>query len=551
MRERFGELFLSYGVNYYTADKPLAEMLRQREFHGDDDLETLGRLVSTEMVEAVDIIDHRAPPFLQTWGLLGNRIDYVRISPEHRRILSRLIDLGVTRKSVAGTSPWLYHFVSGYLISDTGLFCTLTLTAQTGYALQKYGDPSLKERYLHHFLPPAGEWLGATFYSEIQGGSDLGANRTLAEPRGESWVLNGEDKYFASNAGLADAALVTAKRAPPREGVRGLSFFFVPAASEPSGDSTFEIRRLKDKLGTVAVPTGEVVLKDTPAFLLGSADQGVYYALEVLNISRLDNAFASVGIARKSLWEAYRYALHRKTFGKTLIEHPLLARDLLEMEADVEGGLALALESALAFQRTVDTVPPYDDVYHYARLLAHVAKYSTAIMSREVTSYAMEVLGGIGFFEEFPLAKLHRDALVTPIWEGTSNIQALDALEVIMKKQAHELLLRDLTARIEAVSTEVDMKHDLGHMLGRLRTQIDDIVSSGEKAVFYAKDLIGDLGELATATYLLSFADRLRKEKGEGWAMALAQVYFHRHIARESTPAALLAEIPGALGWMG
>lgn len=550
MKNRFGEIFLSYGVNYFRADKPLQEMLRQFNFQGDADMESLGSFVSSDMIEAVDFIDHRSPPFLQTWSLLGKRIDMVRISPEHRRLLTRLQEFGVTRKSVSGEAPWLYHFVSGYLISDAGLFCSLTLTAQTGYGLKKYGTEEMKAKFLPRFTTMEDPWLGATYYSEIQGGSDVGANRTTADRSGSDWVLNGQDKYFASNAGLADAALITAKPTPPKPGPKGISLFFVPAFHAGSGEPTYAIRRLKNKLGTIAVPTGEVELEKTPGYLLGDTDHGIYIALEILGISRLDNAFASVGIARKALWEAYRYAQKREAFGKRLLAHPLLARDVIEMEADVEAGLLISLHAAQAFEKSLGDAPPYTADYHYARLLAHVAKYMTAILAREVTGYAMEMLGGIGFFEEFQMAKLHRDAMVTPIWEGTGNIQALDALEVMAKKTAHDRLLGELKALLEATTSDEEMKHDLTHMMERFRVQLDEILSFGERSQFYAKDVIGDLGELASAIYLLAFADRVKRDSGEEWALSMARIYFHRHIARESTPVELLKEVVGGLGWM-
>jgi len=148
MRNDFGKLFLSKGVNYFAGDLPLSRILKFLGFKGDSDMNDLGSFVSEYMIESADFIDHYARPRLCTWGITGERIDYVRVSPDHAYILSKLLKFGSVRKSASGEFSWMYHFVSGYLISDSGLFCTITLTAQTAYALGKYGDGPARDKYL-------------------------------------------------------------------------------------------------------------------------------------------------------------------------------------------------------------------------------------------------------------------------------------------------------------------------------------------------------------------------------------------------------------------
>jgi acyl-CoA dehydrogenase len=439
MIDRFNEIFRSKGINYLSEDLPLSEFLKFLNFHADNDLEILGEYVSSELIEIMDYVDHNGKPELIMWNLDGKRTDYVRLSPEHRNALKKLQNLGVVIKSAAGEQSWMYHFVSGYLISDSGIFCSLTLTAQTAYALRKYfnGD----ESFINHYLDKKDPWYGATFYSETQGGSDLGANKTKAMETENGWVINGSDKYFASNAGIADGAIVTAMTGD--KGIRSLETFFVPAIRK-TGDLNYNIRRLKNKMGTIAVPSGEVEFTNSEAYLIGEKGKGIYYAMEILTISRIDDALAAVGIARKALWEAYLHTEKRSAFGKKLIEHPLMMKDIISLEAELEASLVISLYAAQLFSDVTDIKPPYNDKYNYARFITHIAKNMAAWSSDHITQYSMEIFGGIGFFEEFPMPKFHRDALVTSIWEGTSNIQALDMIETILKKGVASMFFNDL-----------------------------------------------------------------------------------------------------------
>src|SRR5258708_22938609 len=148
--------------------------------------------------------------------------------------------------------------------------------------------------------------------TEIKGGSDLGAAiETIARPTGDCWRLTG-DKYFASNAG-AELAVVAARPEGAAAGVRGLALFLVPRCRN-DGELNHLVRRLKRKIATRSVPTGEVELKDSEGYLLGSADTGIYLILEVLNLSRVANSVVSVALAQRAMADALSYAEHRTAF---------------------------------------------------------------------------------------------------------------------------------------------------------------------------------------------------------------------------------------------
>ena len=527
MQNRFSEIFLSHGINYYTADKPLQEALNYLGINEKYNLHDLGLYVSSNMIESLDFIDHFAKPVLQTWNLMGERIDYVRISPDHAKVLQELQDFEVIRSINCNPSDLMHHFLSGYLISDSGIFCTLTLTAQTAYIVQKYANSELKDRFLGRFYREENPWYGATYYTEVQGGSDIGANRTVASEENEKILLTGQDKYFASNSGIADAALVTGRFKDSPTGAKGISLFFVPSHLE-DGTQNYSIRRLKNKLGTTAVPTGEVEFNRSVAFQIGDRRNGIYLAMEALVISRIDDAIAAVGIARKALWEAFLFTQKRLAFGKRLIEHPLMKRDLVELETSLESALILSLVAADAFNKVTNAKPPYNDEYQLARIIANIAKTLSAEISAQVTRYSMEILGGIGFLEEFPMAKFHRDSIVTSIWEGTSNIQALEVLEVALKKDGLGLFKKYLQDKINKI-TDKEFAAKLEGLLSYTMGNISSWFAS-EEPEFYAKEALFKIGNLLAICEMGLVAQR-----NPGGVFSISSRIFYEKMVREKS----------------
>ncbi|WP_075056565.1 acyl-CoA dehydrogenase family protein [Thermogymnomonas acidicola] len=368
MRLDFSSVFLSKGgINYFSEDRPLRTFLEYTGFRErSGTLSGLGLYVSEELMEEAMFLDHFGRPKLVSYGIDDRRLDAVWLSRSHWDILRRLHGMGVN-SSIYRERDLMTHFLSAYLVSDAGLFCTLTLTGQTLYALMKYGSGAL-DRYVERFAGPD-MWLGgATFYTEIQAGSDLANTRTEAVPDGERFRLHGGNKYFASNAGLADGAIVTARvRGGSPPGIRSVCTFFVPARRDDGTPPNYEVRRLKDKLGTVLVPTGEVILEGSEAYLLGKQGDGIYQALEILTMSRIDDAMAAVGMARKALWELASTHPRGAPSAGPLWSIPLAQRDLIELESDLEAATVLSLVAADRFSRCIDERPPYTPLYQYAR----------------------------------------------------------------------------------------------------------------------------------------------------------------------------------------
>jgi acyl-CoA dehydrogenase len=288
-------------------------------------------------------------------------------------------------------------------------------------------------------------WQGATWMTEIKGGSDLGAAvETIARRDGTKWRLTG-DKYFASNAG-AELAVVAARQEGAPQNVRGLSLYLVPRRRE-DGQLNYQIRRLKDKIATRSVPTGEIELRNSEAWLLGQPGQGIYLILEVLNLSRVANCVGSVALAQRALADAYSYAQRRTAFGKPIIEHPLLRRQFEDRIGGLHAASKLAWEAVHMLDKVWQERPPYPESYHLFRLVAHLAKYWTAEFAVQTAKWAMEVYGGVGTLQENRVERWLREAMILAIWEGTSHRQMLDGLEVMQRKGAHRLLFQHLAGK--------------------------------------------------------------------------------------------------------
>jgi acyl-CoA dehydrogenase len=505
----FSHLSSAYGKNHYSIDKPFQMMLRY--FAGDNlNLESLGGYAGKELYEIAHYVDHFAEPKLVTWSIDAERVDEVWLAPSERGALDEILQgFKVNRSPYKPGGNWFEHYACIYLIADPGLACIVTLTNQTAYALFKYGSEEQKKSVPYLIGESSPQKFGATWFTEIQGGSDLGANKVEAVKSGNSWEINGDAKYFASDAGLADYALVTARVKDSPGGAKGLSLFLVPKVNS-SGERNFRIRRLKDKGATRNVPTGEVEFKNSEASTIGEASKGIYYAMETLTVSRLANSMGALGLARKAYLEAYYYCQKRASFGKKLIEHPLIQKDLLEMEMCIEGTMALSLKAIHEFEQNWHQVPPYSQDYDYARVLTHIAKNLTGDMSAEVTKKAMELHGGIGFLSEFPIERLHRESLVTPIWEGGSNIQALDMLEAL-SKGASQVLLNDLSS----YETRIKEKSEVFGMCRRTIEETLGLLTRSSKQIveFYAKDYLGKLGHSLAAIILLDLGNSLHSER--------------------------------------
>lgn len=404
-----------------------------------------------------DAVDRLGTPWLRMYDALGRRVDEVQYPPEYWAMLRRGYRAGVIWRCFEEDSL-LPFFLLGYITCffDPGLFCPHTVSLSTAVPLAKYGAEEVKARYLPPLLARDDSvWQGATWMTEAGGGSDLGAGvETTARPIRDLWLLTGE-KYFASNA-HADLAVVAARPAGAPKGVRGLALFLVPRR-RTDGSLNFTIRRLKDKIATRSVPTGEVELHSSEGYLLGSAEAGIYLILETLNISRVANSVGSVALAQRALADALAFARQRVAFERPIVEHPLLAHQFAERVEGLRMAYALAWEAVALLNEVWRETPRYSDRYHLFRLMAHLAKYWTAEFAAQTAKWAMEVYAGVGTLAENRVERWLREAMILAIWEGTPHRQMLDGLEAMERKGAHRLLVEHLGRRVDPQEAEALM----------------------------------------------------------------------------------------------
>jgi len=397
-----------------------------------------------------DAVDRAGTPWLRMFDRSGNRVDEVLYSPDYWRMLKHGYQSGLLWR-VSQENSLFPAGVGVYVTSfyDPGLACPYTVSLSTLIPALKYGDAEVQRRFVAKLLQKDDAvWQGATWMTEIKGGSDLGNTvETVARPGDGRWSLTG-DKYFASNAG-AELAVVAARPEGAPPGVRGLALYLVPRHREDSRLNYF-IRRLKDKIATRSVPTGEIELRESEAWLLGDAATGIYLILEVLNTSRVANSLGSVALAQRAMADALSFAQTRMVFGKPLIEQPLMRRQFEERFRQLRAAAKLAWKALELLNEVWQEKPPYSERFHLFRLMAHLAKYWTAELAVQTAKWSMEVHGGIGTLQEFRTERWLREAMILAIWEGPPHRQILDALEVMERRCAHRLLFEYLSGAANA-----------------------------------------------------------------------------------------------------
>lgn len=405
-------------------------------------------------------VDRAGTPWLRMFDPEGARVDEILYSPDYWKMLKKGYKAGLIWRAFEQNSlipACLGIYVTSFY--DPGLSCPYTVSLGTAVPLSKCSGPELCNRFLPNLLrKDETVWQGATWMTEIKGGSDLGATvETVAQAKESHWLLTG-DKYFASNAG-AELAVVAARPAGAPQNVRGLALYLVPRHRQ-NGELNYFIRRIKDKVATRSVPTGEIELRDSEAWLLGEREQGIYLILEVLNISRVANSVGSVALAQRAIADALAFAEKRIVFGKPLIEQPLMRRQFEDKLQCLEAASRLAWKAVHLLDEVWLEKPPYSDRYHLFRLVTHLAKYWTAEFAVQAAKWAMEVHGGLGTLQEYGVERWLREAMIFAIWEGPSHRQILDGWEVIERKQAHRLLFHWLGPRADHTARELEARID-------------------------------------------------------------------------------------------
>ena len=374
-------------------------------------------------------------PVLTQWDAWGRRVDRIELTPawqEGAALTTRHAVLAAGHGDSAHgrleefARVYLYHLASEFYT------CPLAMTDGAATAIKASGNRELIARVLPHFLSrdPATFWLSGQWMTETAGGSDVGHTETVArQDAAGQWRLYGR-KWFSS-AVVGEAALALARpEGAAAAGTAALALFYVETMDGARRKSELVIDRLKDKLGTQELPTAEIHLDGLPAWPLGELAHGVRQVAPMLNVTRTWNAICAVASMARAIALARDFAGRRRAFGRPLIEQPLHAQTLADMQAEFEGAFALAFEIAHLLGRVEHgAAQPHEAAL--LRLLTPLAKLWTGKLAVQMCSEALECFGGAGYIEDTGLPQLLRDAQVYAIWEGTTNVLSLDSLRAL------------------------------------------------------------------------------------------------------------------------
>lgn len=529
------------GLNWYLIDPNLRALMdrhlpAERRAWAEEHLVRWGELCGGPIAARAEVLD-KNPPRLERydrWGRDVSRVVHHPYALEDKREIWEQGPYGLRARGEEVPPVLVAAFTYLLSQSDTGMVCATTQTGGVADLVERYAPPEVKARALPHLLSPTWDeaWDGAMFMTEVDGGSDLSSIATRARPDGERWLLNGS-KWFCSNVD-ARAIVTLARPEGAPEGLAGIALFFVPALRADGSPNGIVVKRIKDKLGVRSVPTAEVDFVDAEAYLLSSPRasaseaRGLNRMMSMVNGSRLGVANMALGIMRRSFLEGAIYAAHRRAFGRRLDELPLVRETLLEMLVEVEAAAALVFEAYAHAGRRGD-----EEARRLYRILVPLAKFRAARRGVELASQGLELLGGNGYIEDWPMARQLRDAQVHPIWEGTENIVALDVWRAVARDQAHDALF----ARVERALSGADhpllspLREAVAQARQQAREAIDFLSRADEELrQLHARRLAGLLADVAQAALLLEEAGEELRRSGSARKAAVARFFLRRHL---------------------
>jgi putative acyl-CoA dehydrogenase len=469
------------GRNLYLTDVAVQEAVtREGAAHSKTELERWGETLGSAESFGLGDAANRNPPQLRTHDARGERIDAVEFHPAWHALMRLATAAG------EHCAPWT-DSASGVHVAraakyflhaqvENGTQCPLTMTYACVPVLRQHAGANaalgdiwlprvLARDYDPRPLPIASKraaliGMGMT---ERQGGSDVRANLTQAKAQSDgTWRLRGHKWFFS--APQCDGHLVLAQAA------EGVSCFLLPRFLADGTRNAVQINRLKDKLGNRSNASSEVEFHDAVAWPLGEPGRGIATILEMVQYTRLDCVIGSAGMMRGALAYALHHAAHRIAFGRMLAEQPLMMAVLADMALEVEGATALALRLARAFETTSN-----ERDRALARIVTPAAKYWICKRAPMVALEAMEVLGGNGYVEETPLARLYREAPVNSIWEGSGNVICLDVTRAARREPATIDALFEELDQVRGGNRDLDAHAAL---LRELSTAADDQASA-------------------------------------------------------------------------
>lgn len=486
------------GVNLYAVNLAIQEAVaREGAAWSQEELLAAGAELGSPGWRSRGEDANRNPPVLRAFDRAGRRLDVFEFHPAWHECLRWLkgkgVDAGAWAEPRRGAHVRRAALFQLFAEVEDGSLCPTTMTygavppISRSPALAREWMPLLLSREYDERFVPASRKRGAMMgmgVTEKQGGSDVRANTTRAEPAGGGWYRLVGHKWFLS-ATMCDAFLVTA-RAPG-----GLSCFLLPRFLPDGSQNPLHLVRAKDKLGDRSNAGAEVELPGTMAFLVGEEGRGIPTVIEMATYTRLDCANGSAGIMRAALSAALHHARQRRAFGALLADQPLMRNVLADLALEAEAHATLAMRVAGAFDRQGEA---HEDALR--RILTPVAKYWVTKRCPHFVAEAMEVLGGNGYIEEGPMARLFRQSPLNAIWEGAGNVMCLDVVRAMAKD-------RDALPALEA---ELASAAGRNAAYDRFAAALKDELAAGEDVESRSRRLVERAALAVQASLLLRHA---------------------------------------------
>ncbi len=364
-----------------------------------------------------------------------------------------IVAIGYERKY--GPYSRLFQHVKTYLFHPVSAYytCPLAMTDGAAKLIEVYGDEGLKNKAYKNLTSRDIKkfWTSGQWMTERSGGSDVSGSETIARFVKGEWRLYGE-KFFTS-AVTAQMAMTLARiedeNGKTIPGNRGISLFYIEVYSSPGKLNNIKVLKLKDKLGTRALPTAELKLNGTKAALVGKPGEGVKEISTLFNITRIDNALAAIGTARYMLALAEDYAKKRTAFGKPIKDHPLHAQTLLDMQCEFHAAFHLTFFVSRLLGQAEHAGEKHTPLL---RVMTPLTKLYTAKQNLKITSELLESFGGAGYMEDSGIPVHFRNSQTLSIWEGTTNILSLDVLRALHRESCLDPYIKDLNERLGSIS---------------------------------------------------------------------------------------------------
>jgi alkylation response protein AidB-like acyl-CoA dehydrogenase len=520
----YAELEQAIGCNWYAVDPNLAFQMERfldpvDRAWATGKLTSMGELIGTTVARNAEVTD-KHPAELVRWNREGEEINQVVHHPgalETKRLLWKNdflhLPWSAEAKARARPVPAPLMLAFQYLLAqaETGMLCSVGMTTGVLRLVERHGDAETRALFVDRLKDNDFDrgWDGSMYLTERAGGSDLGATETVARQVGGVWKLDGF-KWFCSN--VDGAAIVTLARpeggAP---GIKGLALFAVPRRLADGRANGVHIRRIKDKLGTRAVPTGEIELVDATAYLLAGDGEaldgrGINRMMEFVNESRLGVAAMGAGIMRRAFLEAIIRAHQRHAFGEPIVAHGMVREDLIDLLVESEAAAALLFGMAA---RVSERSQPLGDGDKVTRILVPLTKIRCTRNGISSASKALEMFGGNGYIEDWPLARQLRDAQCHTIWEGTENVLALDVLRTMSRDRSQVALAELISSTLAA--TKHPLLRSTGESVARAAGELGDSLgriagSTADVARLHARRLANDMATVSQAALLLAEA---------------------------------------------